>query len=188
MSLFKKEFKKAIKEDTLNENLEGLHLLLDAEMIAKFGSPVNELPIEVFIEYSIAMSEEVLTELKEEGFVFPDKENPFQVEKDYDPIEFSKEFPYEMLAHPEFTDFELPEEDELLDFEEALMYLKMGHKLARKHWNGYWFITDANIAEEEGLDTTEIENFIAARLANGKIAPAQPFQGDLLAEDWIIIK
>lgn len=71
---------------------------------------------------------------------------------------------------------------ENLTFGEALVALKKGYKIKRKGWGGYWELMDIN---DFGVC---IENFIIAKLKdNGGHAPAQPYQADILAEDWEII-
>lgn len=85
-----------------------------------------------------------------------------------------------------------------LTFSEALYVLKEGRKVTRAIWNGYWFYSpsgifmDGNVKptpESEGLSICFSGGVIIAVLADGSgYAPAQPYQSDLLAEDWLIVE
>jgi hypothetical protein len=78
-----------------------------------------------------------------------------------------------------------------MNFGEALQALKEGKKVKREIWGGYWeLINEAKVHDcELPLPVTfGMSNFIIAILKNsGGIVPAQPYQQDLLAEDWQII-
>jgi hypothetical protein len=65
-----------------------------------------------------------------------------------------------------------------LDFGKAIEALKRGHRIKRRDWKGYWILDKF---EEDGSP------LIIACLANGTLAAAQPYQSDILAEDWEII-
>jgi hypothetical protein len=73
-----------------------------------------------------------------------------------------------------------------MTFEWALEMLKEGEKVKRKHWGGYWFITEVVIVEDAStwMHDTHESKMIIARLKEGGYAPAQAYQGDLLADDW----
>lgn len=77
--------------------------------------------------------------------------------------------------------------EELFDFSEALRKLKNGHKVKRKDWGGYWFLV-YDICINPGTRSEDMmEDMIVACLkdSNAKV-PAQPYQVDLLAEDWMV--
>lgn len=75
-----------------------------------------------------------------------------------------------------------------LSFGGALKLLKEGKKVKRKDWGGYWFIAknDGSLRGwEPGQVRAIIDEMIVAKLKDdGGYAPAQPYQADLLAEDW----
>jgi len=84
-----------------------------------------------------------------------------------------------------------------MNFGEALQALKDGKRIKRSIWGGYWYLVEGIQATHEPTDTgikgndTEFYMYkmIVAVLANnGGLAPAQPYQSDLLAEDWIIVE
>jgi hypothetical protein len=82
-----------------------------------------------------------------------------------------------------------------MNFGEALQALKEGKKVTRSIWGGYWEFWNEPILNAE----SEIGNgykkscqflnglIVAVLKDNGGVAPAQPYQSDLLAEDWGII-
>lgn len=75
-----------------------------------------------------------------------------------------------------------------LTFGQALEYLKHGRKVKRKHWLGYWEISTMTYMEDK---SDWLGTFIVARKIGGDIdvnAPAQPYQADMLAEDWEVIE
>jgi hypothetical protein len=77
-----------------------------------------------------------------------------------------------------------------LNFSEALEELKKGNKIKRKNWGGYWAMQRV---VGMGSQTTNLPSwngdFIVAKLANyAGFAPAQPYQADLLADDWEVIE
>jgi hypothetical protein len=69
-----------------------------------------------------------------------------------------------------------------LTFGEALEALKKGKKVARATWGGYWFYDQLWVNVH---DMTE--PMLIAKLKTGEYVPAQPYQQDLLAEDWRIV-
>jgi len=78
-----------------------------------------------------------------------------------------------------------------MNFGLAIEALKDGKKVKREAWGGYWFIPN----QEQPLRGWEpnsdvrvvINESIIARLKDdGGYAPAQPYQADILAEDWEI--
>lgn len=90
-----------------------------------------------------------------------------------------------------------------MNFGQAVELLKAGKKVKRKHWGGYWFmqnmasLTLMATPEEiermtaEGVDgplSTKVNFATVLIMAKMKddagYAPAQPYQADILAEDW----
>ncbi|MGD6898609.1 Thoeris anti-defense Tad2 family protein [Bacillus infantis] len=74
-----------------------------------------------------------------------------------------------------------------MNFSQALEAMKKGQKIKRKHWGGYWFISNNSISYHipEGA---KLNTLILASLKNeGGYVPASPYQEDLLADDWEII-
>lgn len=70
-----------------------------------------------------------------------------------------------------------------MNFGEALQALKDGKKVTRSIWSGYWEMRHVRTTAEEYDECIMIMAF----LKDGGVAPAQPYQSDLLAEDWQII-
>lgn len=82
-----------------------------------------------------------------------------------------------------------------MNFGEALQALKEGKRVKRSIWGGYWsLIKNAGIAGHTPMldgytRTCHIGEIIVATLKdNGGAAPAQPYQADLLSEDWQIVE
>lgn len=83
-----------------------------------------------------------------------------------------------------------------MKFGQALEALKAGKKVKRKVWGGYWFIQKMTAYRtyeviEGFLDAKidfETEMIVAKLKDNGGYAPAQPYQADLLAEDWEVVE
>lgn len=79
-----------------------------------------------------------------------------------------------------------------MNFGEALQALKEGSKVTREVWSGYWYISH-NVEFSAGTgngfqDGGHFKEIILAVLKDGKgTVPAQPYQEDLLAEDWQIL-
>ena len=79
-----------------------------------------------------------------------------------------------------------------MNFGEALQAMKEGHKISRSIWGGYWYLaTDARMEHDTGggyMRACGFKNIIVAVLKdNGGCAPAQPYQADILADDWKIV-
>ncbi|MFQ3543607.1 DUF2829 domain-containing protein [Halobacillus rhizosphaerae] len=83
------------------------------------------------------------------------------------------------------------------DFSTALQALKLGKKIKRSHWKGYWFIpkhtailmdTAVSANGELQVDKAVLMNemIVAVLKDNGGLVPASPYQEDILANDWII--
>lgn len=75
-----------------------------------------------------------------------------------------------------------------MNFGEALKALKDGKCVKRKHWLGYWEISTMVYMEDK---SDWLGTLIVARSLGGDSdvnAPAQPYQSDLLAEDWEVIE
>lgn len=81
-----------------------------------------------------------------------------------------------------------------MTFGKAVDMLKQGKKVARKGWGGYWFIPDdisigTLVDEKTSLYASQsINKMILAKLKDGGYAPAQPYQADILADDWVAIE
>lgn len=81
-----------------------------------------------------------------------------------------------------------------MNFGQALENLKMGEKVARAHWGGYWFmpvhaegqepIPSESLCKPFAFNTTLI---VAKLKDNGGYVPATPYQEDILANDWEVI-
>ncbi|GAB7387365.1 hypothetical protein BSNK01_12010 [Bacillaceae bacterium] len=81
----------------------------------------------------------------------------------------------------------------MLNFGEALEALKQGKKVKRKQWGGYWFIPQVHVTiqdkERTGYEVALLKPLIVARLKDDEgYVSAQPYQVDLLAEDWEVIE
>lgn len=79
-----------------------------------------------------------------------------------------------------------------MNFGQALEALKQGKKVARSNWGGYWFLSDYPELREslEGyIRSYYFKNglIVAVLKDGGGLAPAQPYQADLLAEDWVLV-
>jgi hypothetical protein len=86
-----------------------------------------------------------------------------------------------------------------LTFGEALIYLKLGRKVARTGWNGkgmFVYYVPANkyksttpigdsIADEDGL--VSYEPYLAIKNVKGTVSTWVPSINDVLAEDWEIV-
>jgi hypothetical protein len=84
-----------------------------------------------------------------------------------------------------------------MNFSEALQALKDGKRIKREIWGGYWFLAGSVQAEHDpvsyGKDGERSSFYmykmiVAVLAGNGGLAPAQPYQSDLLAEDWMIVE
>lgn len=78
-----------------------------------------------------------------------------------------------------------------MNFGEALQALKESKKVKRESWGGYWLLAEnATVYFTQGFanDQQDLNPTILAVLKDdGGVAPAQPYQCDLLAEDWQIV-
>lgn len=79
-----------------------------------------------------------------------------------------------------------------LNFGQAIAALKEGRKVKRAGWGGHWFLSIAPRVTETLPDMYQrgynFQTLIVAVLKdNGGCAPAQPYQADMLAEDWEIV-
>lgn len=77
-----------------------------------------------------------------------------------------------------------------MNFGQALEAMKLGSKIKRAHWGGYWFYTnDVFLTQDKNVLTLNFEKgmIVAVLKDNGGYSPAQAYQGDLLAEDWDVV-
>lgn len=72
-----------------------------------------------------------------------------------------------------------------LKFSEAMKLLEDGAKVTRSIWGGYW--KNQNIYTD-GDFGAEYKKAIVARLKDGGWAVATPYQEDMLATDWMVVK
>lgn len=79
-----------------------------------------------------------------------------------------------------------------LTFGEALSAIKKGKMVTRGIWDGYWYMEsitfDGNEGRNKGFRVIQNKYVIMAKLKSGEYAVASPYQSDLLAEDWMIVK
>ena len=82
-----------------------------------------------------------------------------------------------------------------MNFGEALQALKEGKQIKRAIWGGYWELAkDADMTWEPRNDgykrACSFNNgiIIAVLKDGGGVTTAQPYQQDLLAEDWQIVE
>jgi len=74
-----------------------------------------------------------------------------------------------------------------LSFGEALELLEAGHKVTRAVWSGYWIIAQlTNVTGDPAYDDKP-HKMIYAYTKYGDIAPATPYQSDMLAKDWKLV-
>lgn len=64
----------------------------------------------------------------------------------------------------------------IYSFSEVLQYLKIGHKAKRKEWK-----EDTKIIYDKDMGAIY-------KIYNDRLSPWEAPQGDLLAEDWVVIK
>lgn len=82
------------------------------------------------------------------------------------------------------------EEENFIDFSEALKALKAGKRIARAGWNGknmFLFIMYENSIIEINDGRFVIKNYIAMLTAQETIVPWVASQSDLMFEDWFIL-
>lgn len=101
------------------------------------------------------------------------------------------EHPSQLIGH--FSSFERDYLESRLNpntfgFSEALELLKQGKKVKRKHWGGYWYIPKGRVVINDERFILMNETIVACLKDNGGYAPAQPYQEDLLSEDWEEVK
>lgn len=80
-----------------------------------------------------------------------------------------------------------------MTFGEAVEALKQGKRVKRSIWGGYWFLMNAaQVSEEDELGYEKMATLlptIFAVLKDGQgVTVAQPYQNDILAEDWEIVQ
>lgn len=73
----------------------------------------------------------------------------------------------------------------MMNFGEAIEALKIGKKVKRKVWGGYWFLAENPIVVEGKEHNTPL--IVAVLKDNGGCAPGQAYQADILAEDWEVV-
>ena len=78
------------------------------------------------------------------------------------------------------------------DFGWALLALKQGQRVAREGWNGkgQWVmltITPPTTSIEVAGERYAFAPYVQLKNAQGEIVPWQPSQGDMLADDWMIV-
>lgn len=77
-------------------------------------------------------------------------------------------------------------------FGQALEWLKTGAKVRRAIWKGHWFLATETVCHTNSGTGGYVRGFnfkqlIVAVLADdGGCVPAQPYQADILANDWEI--
>jgi len=80
-----------------------------------------------------------------------------------------------------------------LSFGDAINALKVGKKVTRSIWDGYWFLSDkpylTEAKDEDCKSSFHLGPTIFAMLKDfGGVAPAQAYQSDMLADDWMIVE
>ena len=80
-----------------------------------------------------------------------------------------------------------------MDFGEAIKALKEGKKVARKGWNGkgmYLYLVEGRVlAQKIGYGNYTFSGSIIMKTANNQLCIGWlASQGDILAEDWEIVK
>ncbi len=85
-----------------------------------------------------------------------------------------------------------------LSFGNALTYMKLGHKVARKGWNGkgmylklveadFWELLDTKFPEMQRGPNWNLDPFILMKTATNTLVPWLASQSDMLADDWELI-
>ncbi len=80
-----------------------------------------------------------------------------------------------------------------LSFGDAINALKKGKKVTRAIWGGYWFLSNKpylNETKDEGYKTSFYlgPTIFAVLKDMGGVAPAQAYQSDMLADDWMVVE
>ena len=90
--------------------------------------------------------------------------------------------------------------NELLDFGDALLLLKLGQKVARIGWNGkglfVYYVPGASYPAQTGvakaffgeLALVPYEPYMAIKNAGGTVSTWVPSVNDCLAEDWVVVE
>lgn len=79
-------------------------------------------------------------------------------------------------------------------FDKAIALIKQGKRVKRAHWGGYWFLAENPSCEQVKNDGyNQYFSFkngliVAVLKDGGGCAPATPYQGDLLANDWEVVE
>lgn len=80
-----------------------------------------------------------------------------------------------------------------MNFGQAVEALKDGKKVKRAEWEGHWFLAKHPHCKDEQVDGY-VRGFgfkngliVAVLKDQGGCAPAQPYQADILAEDWEVV-
>ena len=84
------------------------------------------------------------------------------------------------------------DEEKLFDFGDAIYFLKNGHRVARKGWNGKgMFIMYCGVEGEEYIldDGTKVirRDYLYMKAADDTVVPWVASQTDILAEDWYTV-
>lgn len=83
----------------------------------------------------------------------------------------------------------------MMNFSEALVKIKLGRKVCRNGWNGggqfvriFHAYSDRQfkVAEVEPTDGTLMPHLVLKNTHN-QLIPWVPSQGDLLADDWVVL-
>lgn len=78
-----------------------------------------------------------------------------------------------------------------MNFGEALQALKEGKRVRRSIWEGYWYCNTGvefmHGHSKQFIEDGIFDTIIIAKLKDGSYAPAQPYQADLLSDDWSIV-
>lgn len=81
-----------------------------------------------------------------------------------------------------------------MNFGIALQALKEGKRIRRSTWRGYWELWAEPILNADSVigngykRSCQFDGLIVATLGDNKgVAPAQPYQSDMLSEDWEIL-
>ena len=84
-----------------------------------------------------------------------------------------------------------------MTFGEALEEIKQGNRVKRSSWGGYWFLAEPGgtycgeiVDKKIGMCAQSKMNpmIVACLKDDGGYAPAQPYQADLLADDWEVVE
>lgn len=80
-----------------------------------------------------------------------------------------------------------------MNFGEAIEAMKQGKFVKRANWGGHWFLSK-NPSASEQMDDGYTRSYgfqndliVSVLKDGGGCAPAQPYQGDILADDWEVL-